>query len=241
MVRLVILFIVAIGIYAGLRIVLGKRQLSVNQFAWIYAAVVAGLVLVYMGLTGRLHPLFALMGAALPFLIRLFSLFNLAKQLQGASNYFGNLGRGPSSGQKSELNTEFLAMVLDHDTGHMDGRILKGGFSGRLLSDLSLDQLQQLYQEISIDLESLQVLEAYLDRAHDGWQQDTQREQRTATETGEMTRPQAFEILGLEAGASREDILAAHRRLMQKVHPDRGGSNYLAAKINQAKDLLLGE
>jgi DnaJ homolog subfamily C member 19 len=58
--------------------------------------------------------------------------------------------------------------------------------------------------------------------------------------TGKMSIAQAYEVLGLNPNASRDEIIQAHRRMMQKVHPDRGGSDYLASQINQAKDTLLG-
>jgi hypothetical protein len=59
-------------------------------------------------------------------------------------------------------------------------------------------------------------------------------------ETAGIGREEAYEILGLQPGATKEQIKAAHRRLMQRVHPDHGGSDYLAVRVNQAKDLLLG-
>ncbi len=156
--------------------------------------------------------------------------------------------RGPSSGQASEVETRFLRMTLDHDSGVMTGHIKEGRFAGRMLEDLELDDLIALWAECRTeDAQSAAVLEAYLDRTQgEAWREAAARGgagagPRAPGAAGAMSRQEACEILGLEPGASRKAIHDAHRRLMQKVHPDHGGSNYLAAKINQAKALLLGE
>lgn len=156
--------------------------------------------------------------------------------------------QGPRPGQTSEVDTRFLKMTLDHDSGVMSGLIKEGRFRGRLLEDLSLEQLIDLWLECRAeDAQSASVLEAYLDRTQgEVWrtaaeQSGHQTGPRSATGEGGMTQEEAYEILGLEPGASPEAIHEAHRRLMQKIHPDHGGSNYLAAKINQAKAMLLGE
>lgn len=156
---------------------------------------------------------------------------------------------GPKPGQVSEISTRFFKMTLDHDSGEMSGEVLEGQFSGRRLDELELAQLIELWRECRAqDRQSAVVLEAYLDRAQgDAWREAAgagPREEGAGQSTaggGAMSRDEACDILGVEAGASQADIREAHRRLMQKVHPDHGGSNYLAAKINQAKDLLLGE
>ncbi len=155
---------------------------------------------------------------------------------------------GPTPGQASEILTRFLKMTLDHDSGMMIGEVLEGSFAGRRLEDLELPQLAELWRECQReDRQSAAVLEAYLDRTLGAaWREAAGAGPGGgagggAGQPGAMSREEALDILGLEAGASPEAVREAHRRLMQKVHPDHGGSNYLAAKINQAKDLLLGE
>jgi hypothetical protein len=100
-----------------------------------------------------------------------------------------------------------------------------------------------LYGECNEDADSIHVLEAYLDRQHPGWTEQVSRSnkyQQTADDSV-MTRDLAIEILGLSESTSKEEVVKAHRQLMQGLHPDRGGSDYLAKKINMAKDYLLKE
>jgi DnaJ-domain-containing protein 1 len=135
----------------------------------------------------------------------------------------------------------------------MDGEVLEGPFQGQRLGALGLEQLLrmlELYQDS--DQQSASVLTAYLEREHPDWReqasQGTGEWQEDRASSGgasaaarPMTRADALAILGLEPGADPDQVRAAHRRLMQKLHPDRGGSDYLAAQINAAKDLLLGD
>jgi hypothetical protein len=147
------------------------------------------------------------------------------------------------SGQGSEVTTRYLRMSLDHDTGELDGAVLGGVFQGRILSSMSLEELRSLAGEVSADADSLNVLAAYLDRVHgDAWREsaDAHAGDRGEAPAGAMTRDEAYKVLGLAPGASEEQIREAHRKLMKLSHPDHGGSDYLASKINEAKDLLLG-
>ena len=150
-----------------------------------------------------------------------------------------------SGGQKSTVTTGFLDMDFDHDSGDLDGRLVAGAFEGRMLSDMSLDELRALMSEILAagDTQSSSVLSSYLDRTHgEGWRDggDAGQDQRPRQNGGAMTREEACRVLGLQAGVTEEQIRAAHRRLMKQLHPDHGGSDYLASKINEAKDVLLG-
>ncbi|MGD9784833.1 MAG: DnaJ domain-containing protein [Hyphomicrobiaceae bacterium] len=147
-----------------------------------------------------------------------------------------------SQGQWSRVTTDHLEMELEHDTGAIRGRVLKGIFAGRQIERLLPQELALLWQDCRhVDPQSAQIIEAYLDRVHPSWRDDVARgERRMASgDDGRMSAEEAYEILGLKPGASRDDIRRAHRELMLKLHPDRGGSTYLASKINEAKDVLL--
>ncbi|MBP7242811.1 molecular chaperone DnaJ [Amaricoccus sp.] len=147
----------------------------------------------------------------------------------------------PTPGQSSSVRTDALEMSLDHDTGEMDGEVLSGPFSGRFLSQMTGAELQELAESLEDDADSLGLLLAYLDRRRAGSagaRADRRAEAGAATPEGEMTRAEALRILGLGPGASPEEIRAAHRRLMKRVHPDLGGSDALAGMINAAKARL---
>lgn len=150
--------------------------------------------------------------------------------------------RGPTPGQSSDVRTRYLAMSLDHDTGRLDGEVLEGRLAGRRLSELTPGERAALRAEVADDPASAQVLDAWLERAgEDGGPAGSDAGAGPgAPSDGTMTRDRALQILGLSEGASEEEIREAHRRLMMANHPDKGGSSWLAAQINRAKDILLG-
>jgi hypothetical protein len=150
-----------------------------------------------------------------------------------------------SGGQQSSVTTDCLDMTFDHDSGELDGRVTAGAFAGRMLSDMPLIELRALLEEVQAagDTQSVSVLTSYLDRTHgEEWHGggDTGEDRRPPRNGGAMTRDEAWRVLGLSPDATEEEIRAAHRRLMKQAHPDHGGSDYLASKINEAKDVLLG-
>lgn len=171
---------------------------------------------------------------ALPLFLAAFWLFSRGRSLGGAR-------RSPKT--KSEVRTSWVVMELDHDTGNMGGEVLKGLFSGRRLETLGIDELTKLWHECRADDDhSGQLIEAYLERMHPNWRDSAGAERASGTAqgaSGPMSIAEAYSILGLEVGASAKEIHKAHRDLMKRFHPDRGGSTYLASKINEAKDLLL--
>lgn len=231
------------------------RRAGISGQQLILSLMVAAVIgaILFLTFTGRLHWIAAAVAAALPFLRRIGRFVQLvpfirglarqAKSWQGYGVGSSQHGPGPSgpgtaAPDRSHVQTQYLDMSLDHASGEMDGRVTSGRFAGRELSSLDIDELRELWRELdAADGESARLLETYLDRQHgDSW-----REVR-ASQADAMSRREALNVLGLEdPQPSRDDIIKAHRRLMQKLHPDHGGSDYLASKLNEAKALLMDE
>jgi hypothetical protein len=194
--------------------------------------VIAILAVATLAVSGRLAALLMPLAMLMPALIRVRSLLD---------RY-----RPPSGGQTSTVATPFLRMTLDHDTGSMTGTILRGRFSGMRVEELGSADLVALLRECRAeDEEGARLLEAYLDRVHPDWRDELAGERAGSSAgsarpaSGDITVEEAYAILGLAPGADAEAIKEAHRRLMVKLHPDHGGSDYLATQINRARDVLL--
>lgn len=144
-------------------------------------------------------------------------------------------------GQTSRVRAAFVEMELDHDTGTMRGTVLAGRHAGKPLDALELSTLLELLTEF--DADSRALLAGYLDSREPGWREhakgDAAAGAGASARGGKMSDEEAYQVLGLAPGASTEDIARAHRTLMKKLHPDQGGSTYLAAQINAAKEVLL--
>ena len=200
------------------------------------AAALAAIVLTAMGkmhwVGAALTGLLVAARQSLPILIRAFPL------LQQWSRK-----TSPPTGQHSEVKTNLLKMTLDHSSGELQGEVLDGPFTDWTLAEMTREQLQTLLSYCQEqDADSEQLLLSYLEqRFPDGWQQDEAGNTSQHASSGSMTRSEALAVLGLGEDATRDDIVSSHRSLIQKIHPDRGGNDYLAAKINEAKDFLIKE
>jgi hypothetical protein len=208
------------------------RLARIVKWAGIVLAVLAVLALL---VSGRLAMFLAPLALLLPGLRRLRSM------LSGF--------RGPSSAGTSTVETRFIRMTLDHDTGAMDGTVLQGSFAGMRLQELRPAELLALLRECRAeDEEAARLLEAYLDRVRSNWHDEMAGDQaRDDQPRGgpppssgpDVTVEEAYAILGLAPGADADAIREAYHRLMKQLHPDHGGTDYLAAKINRARDVLL--
>lgn len=194
---------------------------------------VAGVILLLIA-TGRVHWITAIFAGIIPFMSRLIPL------ALRVLPFLSQLQKQGSTGNTSKLQTRFLKLDLNQESGSITGEILSGLFAGKTLGELSHSEAQELldyYQ--SHDRESHKLLFAYLQHRNRGDSFQSGAGEESTARSGDMSRKEALEILGLEEGASQKDIATAHKKLMQRLHPDRGGSNYLAVKVNQAKALLM--
>lgn len=238
-------FVLGIALLVGLVLtarwfVTAEPRAVIGVVKWLAVAVVI-VVTVFLAVTGRLAWALMVLPILLPWLLRLRMLARTAKTFSRMS---GSQRRATAAGgPSSRVETRFLRMTLDHASGEMSGEVLEGPYSGRRLDQLTLRELVDLMRTCwTEDERSAQVLEAYLDRTRPDWRKKADSEesrQREAAAAGGMSRSEAYQVLGIEPGASDQEIKDAHRRLISNLHPDHGGSSYLAAKINQAKDILL--
>ena len=249
MIRIVFIFAVVIAALWLLRRFLQTPPSQISGWLKNVPIYIGVGLLVLLAVTGRLNWVIPLIGAmvavfarSLPYLLRFAPLLHrLWTQLKTRG-----LSSAHETSDQSTVEARFIRMQLDHQTGELDGQVLEGRFAGKHLHEIPLDQLVELYKEcMANDQESAQLVEAYLDRVHGAEWKETVKDDdgggwSAPTESGPMNKDEASRILGLRPGASDDAVKQAHRRLIQKLHPDRGGSDYLAAKINQAKDVLLG-
>lgn len=164
----------------------------------------------------------------------------------------GRSGGATAAGRLSKVRSHLIEMTLDHDSGTMTGQVIGGAYAGRALDTMDREELLLLARQCAMqDSDGLRLLEAYLDRRFAGWREtadpdihartsQSQAGEQGGRRSGTISEQEAYEILGLQPGASEEDIRQAHRSLMKKFHPDQGGTTWLATRLNEARDVLLG-
>lgn len=242
---ILLLLLALIGLYVFVSIKPATLARGIRAFTTTFAAL-AGTGLL---LTGRFGLALILLIASV-MAIRALKGGVIGGWTGGGAGGFGTAGEptgGGPAGKTSDITTDMLAMQLDHRTGDLDGEVLRGRFAGRPLASLGLQDLLSLLLDCQRDdPRAVPLLETYLDRHHPDWREPVDAgAERHGKESGEapyagiMDVSTARRILDVSPDASAEEIKAAHRRLMNKLHPDHGGSSYLAAQLNQAKDTLL--
>lgn len=215
------------GVWLVLKWMAQANPGDIVQFVYRVTGVLLGLFSVFLIFRGQW-----ILG--MPVGVMAFSMFMRKPSRAGADR---------ESGRGSTVRTAALEMTLDHDTGIIIGQVLAGTFEGRHLESLTETELFGLYQEISSDQESSALLEAYLDGRVPDWRDEFEPHMASGeggtSDAGPMTEEEAYQVLGLTPQATQDEIITAHRSLMKRVHPDHGGSTFLAAKINAAKAILL--
>ena len=203
-----------------------------RSFLLQYGLIILAILLVLLAITGRMHWVGAVFGALLPLARR-----GLPWVMRGLP-FLAALRKEHG---RSELRSRIVLLTLQHRDQSLDGKVLEGEFEGRELNGMSESELEQLASYCQQqDGYSAQVLNSYLARRF-GAQHNADGQYASGQQAGghAMDRKQALAVLGLGDDADKEAIVSAHRKLMQKLHPDRGGNDFLAAQINTAKDTLL--
>jgi len=191
-------------------------------------------LLAVLVLTGRLNWLIAAVGALLPLVPRVARFF--LGVWPTVLPYFQRYRQN----RQSTMTTRFIHLKIDMISGEFQGEVLEGDFQGQRLQQMSLEQVMLLLDQCKReDAESASLLIAYLDRKYPDWSKGEAESYSESMTDSVMSEKQARDILGIDETASKNDIIKAHKRLMQKMHPDRGGSDYLAKQINKARDTLL--
>ena len=220
-------------IVVGLSLFLRWQYRQSPQRLYLWLACLVGGALLLLVFTGRAHWMLGVLGGVLPFLGKAALLFRWWPALSWIWRRFG---AGPV-----RMQTPWLEVSIDRRSGAMDGVVRQGEFEGRKLSELELAQLETLLDACQADSQSAALLRAYLSRTHAGWQASGSAGAEADGDFDDATVSEktAAQILGVSPNASESEIRAAHRSLAQKLHPDRGGNDYLTRKINQARDVLL--
>lgn len=230
---ILLLLVLALGYYLFLQY---RKFDAGRKKRLIRAAIIVGLggLLLMLALSGKLSWIIAGIGALLPLIPR------FARFFMGVWPTVKPFLMRYQQNRQSSMQSQFLHLQIDMITGELQGEVLQGEFSGQKLATLSPEQLLSLLQQCKQqDAESASLLVAYLDRMHPGWNNAESGKSKPAATNLEMDAQQAREVLGVAETANKKDIIKAHKSLMQKMHPDRGGSEYLAQQINKARDTLL--
>ena len=241
---MVVKLILAIIVIAIIwRLIFNLGQLSgpkKKQLTYQYILYGALAIFVLLAVTGHLHWISAAITALVAGIIRLLPIAARAAPL--IFHFAGQQrNKNASRGNSSTVQSEYLKVVLDHDSESMSGKVIQGPHAGTTLAQLSKQELRELLHYYDQhDRDSYELLFAFVMRLYpnDHWQPEQEHRQQSHAVTT-MSRKEALEILGLDENASATEIKRAHKQLMQRLHPDRGGSQYLAARVNQAKDYLL--
>ena len=242
MIRLIILLGLIVLIFMVVRgIVRGRSKPGSHRGQWSLLIII-GAVMFVMVATGRLNWVLPVLGAAVAMVVRLLPyLLRYAPLLHRFWQQRKPFQPNSTKGDYSTVSTEYIRMRLNHESGEIDGEILKGRYQGKKLQDLDQTAVLDLLRECrGQDEDSNRLIESYVDRVYGtDWRSREYEKASDKRTNAEMDEEEARNILGVSIGASNDEIIQKHRKLIQKNHPDRGGSSYLAAKINQAKDILL--